>query len=151
MGIEVLQAFLKRYRTIGIDTNVFIYVVEEHPVYLRFVEPVFQWLDKPQHLAITSTLTMLELLVKPYRDANIDLINRFYSVLSTHPRLHWVELTLPIADEASRLRAEYNLRTPDAIHAATALTSHVQGFIANDPAFEKVDGLDVLTLSRLLS
>ena len=65
---------------------------------------------------------MLELLVQPYRLADIDRVNRFYALLSTFPHLEWIAPTLRIADLGARLRAEYNLKTPDALQAATALT-----------------------------
>ena len=43
------------------------------------------------------------------------------------------------ADEAAaRLRAVHGLRTPDAIHAATALESGAMGIITNDKAFLKI-------------
>jgi predicted nucleic acid-binding protein len=50
----------------------------------------------------------------------------------------------------ARLRAEYNLRTPDALQAATALSCRATGFVSNDAAFRKVTGLDVIVLDDLL-
>jgi predicted nucleic acid-binding protein len=48
------------------------------------------------------------------------------------------------------LRAEYNLRTPNAIQAATALRYGATGFVSNDAGFRKVTGLDVIVLDDLL-
>ena len=45
---------------------------------------------------------------------------------------------------------EYNLKTPDALQAATALTCGATGFISNDPAFQRVAGLEVIVLDELL-
>ena len=73
-------------------------------------------------------------------------------MLSTCPNLHWVELTLPVADAAARMRAEFNLRTPDAIQAASAMALQATGFISNDPAFSRLEKhLDVLILDSLLA
>jgi predicted nucleic acid-binding protein len=72
-------------------------------------------------------------------------------LLSTCPNLHWVNLTLEIADTAARLRAELNLRTPDAIQAASALAQHATGFITNDLAFKYLRTLDILILDELLT
>jgi len=99
---------------------------------------------------VTSTITMLELLVRPYRLADIDRVNRFYAVLATFPHLEWLAPTLTIADLGARLRAEYNLKTPDALQAATALTGGATSFISNDPAFRRVAGLEVIVLDDLL-
>ena len=99
---------------------------------------------------MTSTITMLELLVQPYRLSDIDRVNRFYALLSTYPHLEWVAPTLEIADLGAKLRAEQGLRTPDALQAATAISSRATGFMSNDAAFQKVPGLDVLLLDDLL-
>ena len=99
---------------------------------------------------MTSTITMLELLVQPYRLADIDRVNRFYALLATFPHLEWIAPTLTIADLGARLRAEYNLKTPDALQAATALTCGATSFISNDPAFRRVAGLEVIVLDELL-
>jgi predicted nucleic acid-binding protein len=84
---------------------------------------------------VTSTITMLELLVQPYRHSDIDRVNRFYALLSTFPHLEWVAPTLRVADVGAQLRADYNLRTPDALQAATALTNGATGFVSNDSSF----------------
>lgn len=55
-----------------------------------------------------------------------------------------------LADTGAQLRAEYNLRTPDAIQAATALRYGATGFVSNDAGFRKVTGLDVIVLDDLL-
>jgi hypothetical protein len=93
---------------------------------------------------------MLELLVQPYRVSDIDRVNRFYSLLSTFPHLEWIVPTLRIADLGARLRAEFNLKTPDSLQAATALTSHATGFICNDTGLRRVTGLEVTVLDDLL-
>ncbi|HEX3037076.1 MAG TPA: PIN domain-containing protein [Thermodesulfobacteriota bacterium] len=150
MTLSRLEEFLKGHGLIGLDTSVFIYQVEENPKYIELVNPVFVWLEGSRAHAVTSTITMLELLVHPYRLSDIDRVNRFYALLSTYPHLEWVPPTLEIADVAARLRAEHNLRTPDAIQAATALTCHATGFISNDIAFQRVADLEVLILDELL-
>jgi predicted nucleic acid-binding protein len=43
----------------------------------------------------------------------------------------------------------HNLRAPDAVQAATALVENASGFITNDPAFRRIDGLAVLLLDDL--
>jgi predicted nucleic acid-binding protein len=145
-----MGGFLERHSKIGLDTSVFIFQVEENPKYLELVNPIFVWLEGPKARAVTSTITMLELLVQPYRLSDIDRVNRFYALLSTYPHLEWIVPTLEIADLAARLRAEYNLRTPDALQVATALACQATGFISNDTAFQRVSDLEVVILGELL-
>ena len=93
---------------------------------------------------------MTELLVPAYRAGKEQQVNEFYALLVTYPNLDWVAPSLEIADIAARIRAAHRLRTPDALQAATALYMRATGLITNDPAFERVDGLEALVLERLL-
>lgn len=139
MGLTRLRSFLQRHRRIALDTSVFIYELEANLRYVSLTDQVFTWLEQPGHSAVTSTITMTELLVHPYREADELRVNEFYALLTTYPNLDWVAPDLSIADRAARLRASYRLRTPDALQAATAAQSHATGFITNDPVFERVD------------
>jgi predicted nucleic acid-binding protein len=141
---------LSRHRKVGLDTSIFIYQVEENKKYFHLADAIFDWLEQPRAQAVTSTITLLELLVQPYRLGDIDRVNKFYALLSTYPHLEWIGPTLDIADRGARLRADSNLRTPDAIQAATALSCGATGFVSNDIGFQRVTGLDVLVLDNLL-
>lgn len=141
---------MSRHRKVGLDTSIFIYQVEENNEYFHFTDSIFIWLDEPRAQAITSTITLLELLVQPYRLGDIDRVNKFYALFSTFPHLEWLPPTLEIADMGARFRAEYSLRIPDAIQAATAVSGDATGFISNDTGFRRVAGLEVMVLDDLL-
>jgi predicted nucleic acid-binding protein len=53
-------------------------------------------------------------------------------------------------ESAAHLRA-LGLRTPDALHAATALASGCILFLTNDPVFKRVTGLSVVVLSEVVA
>ena len=110
-----LRAYLRRHRRIAIDTSVFIYELEANPRYAALADEVFSWLEEPRHTAVTSTITMTELLVQPYRDGDEPRVDRFYGLLATYPNLEWVAPDLEVADIAARVRAVHRLRTPDAL------------------------------------
>ena len=150
MGVERLRAFLRRHRRVALDTSIFIYQLESNPKYLGYTDPIFSWLELPQSKAITSTITMAELLVLPYREDDEQRANDFYSVLSTYPNLEWIAPNLEIADLAARIRALHRLQTPDALQAATAAYSQAVGLITNDPVFKRVDGFETLVLDQLV-
>ena len=114
------------------------------------VGPIFGWIEESGYAALTSTITMTELLVQPYRDADDDRVNQFYGLLTKYPHLEWVAPDLQIADTAACFRAQYRLRTPDALQAATAAAHHATGFITNDANFKKVRAFETLVLDDLL-
>ena len=150
MGLTQLRAFLRRHRRIALDTSIFIYQLEANSRYVGLTDPIFKWIEQPGHAAITSTITMLELLVQPYRDANDRLVDEFYGLLSTYPNLHWTAPDLNAADIAARLRAAHKLRTPDALQAGCAIHGLATGLITNDPIFKRVATFETLVLDELL-
>jgi predicted nucleic acid-binding protein len=150
LGVERLRTFLRRHRRIALDTSVFIYQLESSPKYLAYTDPIFSWLERSQSKAITSTITMTELLVLPYREGDEQRVNDFYGLLSTYPNLDWIAPNLEIAELAARIRAFHRLQTPDALQAATAVHALATGLITNDPVFERVEGFETLALDQLL-
>ena len=150
MDLTRLRSFLRRHRRIAVDTSIFIYQLEAHPRYVDLTDPVFAWLEHPQHAAVTSTITMAELLVQPYRNSDERQVDEFYGLLTTYPHLDWIAPNLTIADKAARIRAAHRLRTPDALQAATALQSEATGLITNDSVFERVKEFETLVLEHLL-
>ena len=150
MGVERLRLFLRRYRRIALDTSVFIYQLEANPRYVALADCIFSWIEKPGHEAVTSTITMTELLVPSYRDKDEDRVDAFYGLLSTYPNLRWIAPDLETADLAAKLRAQYRLRTPDALQAATAIRAQATGFVTNDPAFARIGELETVVLDRML-
>ena len=150
MGVDRLRAFLRRHRRIALDTSIFIYHLQPNPKYLAYTDLIFSWLERPDSGAITSTITMTELLVLPYREGDEQLANDFYGLLSTYPNLEWIAPNLEIAELAARIRALHRLRTPDALQAATAIDSQATGLITNDAVFERVEEFQTLVLDELL-
>ena len=145
-----LRAALRGHSRVALDTSIFIYAVEVHPKYGDLADQILGWLEQPGHSAVTSTITMTELLVQPYRNADELRVDAFYGLLSTYPNLTWLAPDLEIADLAARLRARYQLRTPDALQAATARSFQATAFLTNDAAFERVEGVDTVVLDKLL-
>ena len=150
MGVDRLRAFLRRHRRIALDTSIFIYHLESNSKYLPYTDPIFSLLERSEFKAITSTITMTELLVLPYREGDEQRANDFYGLLSTYPNLDWIAPSLEIADLAARIRALHRLKTPDSLQAATAVHTQATGLITNDAVFGRVEGLQTLVLDELL-
>jgi predicted nucleic acid-binding protein len=149
LGVDRLRTLLRRHRRIALDTIIFIYQLEGNQRYLALTDCTFAWLEGPDSEAVTSTITMTELLVQPYRVRNEQRVDEFYGLLSTYPNLEWVAPNLEIADMEARLRALHRLRTPDALQAATAVHAGATALITNDAVFERVEGFEALVLERL--
>jgi predicted nucleic acid-binding protein len=150
LGVEEVKQLLRRHRRIALDTSVFIYQLEAKAKYLSLTDAVFAWVERTGHEAVTSTITMTELLVPSYRDNSEQRVDEFYGLLSTYPNLRWIAPDLEAADIAARLRATYKLRTPDALQAATAIRAQATGLITNDPMFLRVVEFETAVLDQFL-
>ena len=144
---STLGRFLKKHKQVGLDSNILIYFIEGSPVYQKLTKKVFESIEAGNNMGVCSTLSLLEILVQPYRNKNEELVNQFYGMLTTYPHLTWVDMSLEIADLGAQFRAKYNLKTPDSILLATAVHSQASGFIGNDSKFKKVTEVDILMLS----
>ena len=149
--LTAIRAVLRGQGKIALDTCVFIYLVEKNPRSWPLAREIFAWLERsPDHAAVTSTITLTEVLVRPYRTPDERLVNRYFALFSLYPNLEWVAPDLAIADTAARLRVEHRLRTPDALQVATAIKRDASVFVTNDVGLTRVSDIRVEILDRFL-
>ena len=133
-----------------VDTMTLIYTVERFPAYWPLLEPLWQTAQAGAVEIVSSELTLMEVLVGPLKSGNAALERAFEQVLlGTEMRL--LPITQPILREAARLRATTKLRTPDALHAATAGQVGCVLFVTNDVGFRGVASLPLVILDDLLT
>ena len=148
VSLPALDRFLKKHKKIGLDSNILIYFIEGSPAYEKPIGKIFEAVRTGRNRGICSALTLLEVLVQPYRENNEELVNKFYGLLTTFPNLSWMEMDVNTADLGAQLRAKYRLKTPDAILLATAIQFQATGFIGNDAQMKKVKELEILLLNQ---
>jgi len=132
---------------LALDTVAFIYFIEEYPRFLPVLDPIFAAIDEGRLQAITSSLSLLEVLVVPYRAGNLPLAERYEQVLTRSRGVRLVDIDRSQLRAAAQLRALHGgLRTPDAIQVSAALTGGCSVFLTNDRKLPVVPGLRVLQL-----
>lgn len=136
-------------RTVGLDTAPLIYFIEEDPAYIETVRLFFEAMDRGDILAVTSTVTLLEVLVHPLRDNNRELAIEYRDIL-LNSRLITLEVSNAIAEQAAQLRAAHNIRTPDAIQISAALSAGATHFFTNDVRLPEIPSMRVLTIDALV-
>lgn len=135
---------------LALDTAVFIYYMEEHPDFLPLIAPLFEQADRGERDLVTSAVTLLEVLVVPYRAGDLALAERYEALLTGSRGLHLVDLDLPQLRAAAQLRAAYRIRTPDALQLAAALSRRCATFVTNDRDLPAMPGLRVVQLRDYL-
>lgn len=134
-----------------LDANAFIYTVERIDPYRTVLDPFWQSVRASAAVVLTSELTWLEVLVGPLKTGDVALWATYRAVLDTSPDVRMLPVSRAILERAAHLRATTGLKTPDAIHAATALIAGCALLVTNDAAFRRVPGLNVTVLRDLLS
>ena len=140
---------LPPHGTIYLDTSTIIYSVERNEPYLTLLAPMWRQAEVGQFVLVCSELVIAETLVRPMRETNTDLERAFRDVFAA-PEMQLVPATRLLWEETARLRAETGLKTPDALHAATALRTGCDLFVTNDTDFRRVQGLPTVVLDDLL-
>src|SRR5487761_483457 len=132
------------------DANALIYSVERVAPYADALEALWQHIRTQKLVVRASELVVLETLIGPMKAGDQALEARFRRFLFASPELALLPITRDTLDRAARLRASHPaLKTPDAIHAATALEAGAMTFITNDAQFRQVPGLTVVTPHEL--
>ena len=129
---------------VGVDTAIFIYFIEEHPTFLPLVEPLFREVDEGRLELITSVLTLLEVLVVPYRTGDHLLAGRYESILTRSRGVRIADISRDHLRAAAQLRAKTGVRTPDSLQLVAALSAGCTAFLTNDREFPTVPGLRIL-------
>jgi predicted nucleic acid-binding protein len=129
-----------------LDTAPIIYYVEDISPYADILEPVFQAIKSGTLRACTATLTLAETLVIPYRKKNVLLLEKFETLLTKTPDLTLLPLTSDIARETAKIRAEFSIKTPDAVQLATARISGIDYFLTSDKDLKRFSPLRIMLL-----
>jgi len=130
------------------DTNLFIYLIEENPLYLDKIDALLAHLETKGYEIITSALTVGEILTKPYKDDRLDLVEKYQNFFE---EIFLVDLDRHTASRFAQMRARCNIKTPDAIQIASAIEGSADLFITNDEKLKRCAHKDfqILLLSNV--
>jgi predicted nucleic acid-binding protein len=131
---------------VGVDTAIFIYFIEEHERFLPVIAPLFAAADAGKFELVASALTLLEVLVVPFRAGNIGLAGRYEAMLTGSRGVRMVDLSRDHLRLAAQVRAASGAATPDALQLAASLATRCSAFVTNDRRLPATSGLRVIQL-----
>lgn len=134
---------------IAFDTPPFIYFLENHPRFSGSARVWFEQVIFGTDEAVCSVLVLTEILTGLRKQRNTVGEATAQAFLLETPGLTVVDVSQAIADRAATLRARYGLRTPDALHLATALESKATQFITADRKLGRIPGITVKLLKEM--
>lgn len=134
-----LTAEIRDGSRILLDSASIVYYIERHPRYLPAAAEIMERVDAGRLQALASVLVLTEVLVPAYAANDARSARQVRSALERFPNLEVTAIDADIADVAARARAKHNLRTPDAIHIATALQGRADWIVTNDRRLRRVE------------
>ncbi len=136
---------------VAFDSAPLIYYIEQHPQYAPVTEDLFSAVDRGGSHAMTSVLTLLEVLVRPIRSGLIELAHEYRELLSSSRGVSLFPVGAETCELSARLRAKYDwIRAPDAIQVATALQNGAELIVTNDDRWRRLTEIQVLILRDYL-
>ncbi len=113
------------------DTMLFIYWLEDHPVYARRVDAIHSRMGQRHDQLITGAFTFGEVLAGAYRRGTPQLVDESRRLLRDVVA-EVVPFTLDTADRYAQIRGTPGITPADAIHLASAAQAGTDLFLAND-------------------
>ncbi len=128
-----------------LDTVSLVYFLEPDSPWSGAAGLVMQRIEEGSLAGVISTLLFTELLVPLYRAGEERRAGRLVSTLEGFRNLRVMAVDRGVSMRAASLRARFGLRSPDAIHAATALEAECDGILTNDRGYRRLHetGLEI--------
>lgn len=130
-----------------LDAAIFIYLIENPSNYSLALNDLRSFMLASPGQSFTSELTHCEVLAKPFALRDPRLIRLYESLLLESGAIAVVPTTREIYLRAAMLRGEFGLKTPDAIHMASAIESGCTAFLTNDRRIRGPKQMAILTMS----
>jgi predicted nucleic acid-binding protein len=138
--------------SVAFDSDALIYYVERHQRFHPVVAPVIERVARGELRAHVSAVTLIEVLVRPLREGQSELAERYRQILTSPSYFTLHSVTQPLAERAAAVRAEYRIATADAIVAATALEAECDFLITNNREhFRNLVGTRVLVIDDFVT
>jgi predicted nucleic acid-binding protein len=138
---------LSKAKVIGLDTSLFIYLLENSTRYAELARITINGIEKGKWQGVTSTITLMEITVRPWQ-LGLEATAREYETVLVHfPNLSIVDVDRNVARAAAQLRAKYIVSPPAALQMAASLSFGAKAFLTNDKRLAKLQELmDVIVL-----
>lgn len=132
---------LKSSHIVGLDTNIFIRALKRDDFVNEETRNLLERIKEVKPKVHISVLVIEEFLIHVYKDKREKEIPAILEFITLGGLCIVLDVNRQIAMLAAKLRAKYSgLRTPDALHLASAIDSGARVFITTDRKLPKKIG-----------
>lgn len=96
-----------------------------------------------------SNLILTEVLVHPIQNENTILARQYQNILRYSHNFQLLPVPQEVVIKGAAIRARYRLKTPDALHVATAIVNKVDAFLTNDARIKRVTEIPIWVLDEM--
>jgi predicted nucleic acid-binding protein len=125
-----------RGKRVYFDTNIFIYLLEGNNNLRLQIEALQEIIVAGEVSIFSSELAFTEMLPLVVRSKNDIAIRRVMQFLEEDRLFQLVPIDRIICIQAGVLRGETGMKTPDAIHVASAMSASCSHFLTNDTGIQ---------------
>lgn len=149
MGGLTTAELVRRHQKVGLDSNLFIYLIEDVPPWADRVAELLTAVDAGVASAVMSAIGLTEILSGPARDGDLGRLERNHDDIRAISGLTIIPLAPDVSVDAAVIRGVRAMTLPDAIHLASARAAGATAFVTNDRQLRGNAKLEVIYLDDL--
>ena len=134
------------------DTAPIVYFIEENKDFSNITDEIFKLINDPHgyYYPFSSVITLIEVLTQPFKKSRMDLVKKYREFLLNASNFTIYSIDPIVAEKAAELRAQYAIKTQDAIQLAVAIENNATLFITNDKELKRIKEIEVLVLAEYM-
>ena len=137
------MGLMKKIKRLAVDSMIFIYLLDGNP---KFVDSIKKRLEGAEEV-IFSTFGLAEVLTGFEKTGDLSGKLQFFAFMESYKKMFVIGFGKQEALIFAKLRAKYpQVKAPDAIHLATALSARADAFLTNDSGLKCVEELPIQLL-----
>ncbi|MFQ5871131.1 MAG: type II toxin-antitoxin system VapC family toxin [Candidatus Geothermarchaeales archaeon] len=135
----------------SIDTNIFVSVRNREEPYCGPSRAVLDMADEGALEGVVSTVVVTEICSGYHTAGELKEKDEFLTHILTSPNYVVADVSVDIADEAGRIRAEAGLKLPDALMVTAGLKMKADYLITYDESLREADSyVEAITAGELV-
>lgn len=125
---------------VALDSNVFIRALDDPGVLGEKSRDLLEDFRQNLQKISISVIVLEEFFVRVYKQKREKDLNDILDFITVGGLVQLVDISKQIALLAAKIRAQYNIKAPDALHLASAIETGASVFITTDRRFPKKIG-----------
>lgn len=144
-----MKNLIKASSEIALDSNIFIRALDDPSPLGKKALELLEYIKETAPRVVISVILLEEFFVKVYKQKREKDLESILDFITMGGMIQLIDINKDIALLAAKLRADFHIKAPDAIHLATAIEAGANTFITTDRKIpRKIKSLKIITLTN---